>query len=102
MNEEYLYKVLQSPHMSEKGTRISSNHGQYAFRVLPSANKKAIKKAIETIFQVKVTAVHVVNIKGKQKTNARTNKRGRRANIRKAYVSLAEGAHIDFFGEQGV
>lgn len=101
MNEEYLYTVIQAPHMSEKGTRVSSKYGQYAFRVLPHATKKEIKRVIEMIFNVKVLAVRIVNIKGKEKFNRRTNKKGRRAGIKKAYVSIAEGGHIDLFGERG-
>ena len=102
MNEEYLYKLLQAPHMSEKGTRVSSKHGQYTFMVLPQATKKDIKKAVEVIFDVKVNGVRIVNIKKRKKQGIRGNRKGGYKKVKKAYVSLAEGGHIDFFGEQGV
>lgn len=99
INEEYLYKVIRAPHVSEKATRVSSNSGQYVFRVLPQATKKEIKQAVETLFDVKVHSVQVVNIKSKETRNLRTNKKGRRSGYKKAYVGLAEGGHIDFLSE---
>lgn len=101
MNEEYLYKVIRAPHVSEKATRASADSGQYVFRVLSRATKKDVKQAVETIFNVKVRSVQIVNLKGKKTRNLRTNKKGKRSGYKKAYVGLAEGGHIDFLSEGG-
>jgi large subunit ribosomal protein L23 len=95
MNNERLMKVLLGPLISEKTTR-AGEFGQYAFRVVPDADKREIGRAVELMFQVEVAGVQVVNVKGKIK---RMGKRmGKRKDWRKAYVRLAPGHNIDFGG----
>jgi len=96
MNSDRLMQVLVSPVISEKSTMAADTSRQFVFRVLPDASKPEIKKAVELMFDVKVNAVKVVNIKGKSKRFGRLM--GRRNGIRKAYVKLAEGSDIDFGG----
>jgi large subunit ribosomal protein L23 len=66
--------------------------------VVPDASKLEIRKAVESLFDVKVTAVQVANVKGKVKRFGQTT--GRRSNWKKAYVTLAEGSDIDFMGAE--
>lgn len=95
MNNERLMKVLLGPVISEKST-MAAEVGQYAFRVVPDADKREIGKAIELMFDVQVAGVQVVNVKGKVK---RLGKRlGKRQDWRKAYVRLKPGHSIDFGG----
>lgn len=94
MNNDRLMQLLISPVISEKSTAAADSARQYIFRVLPDATKPEIKKAVELMFSVKVDSVRVINTKGKSKRFGRTM--GRRSNIRKAYVKLAEGSDIDF------
>jgi large subunit ribosomal protein L23 len=94
MNRERLMQVLLSPVVSEKSTVIADTARQFAFRVTSDATKPEIKKAVESLFDVKVEQVRVVNIKGKTKRTGYTM--GRRNGVRKAYVKLAEGHDIDF------
>lgn len=94
MNQERLMKVLLGPHVSEKSTRLADTNRQFTFRVAPDANKREIAKAVESLFEVKVTAVQVVNMKGKRKRFGRFE--GRRTDWKKAYVTLQEGDDIDF------
>ncbi|MBE0482154.1 MAG: 50S ribosomal protein L23 [Bacterioplanes sp.] len=94
MNRERIFKVLVAPHISEKATLVAEKNSQYVFRVAPDATKPEIKKAVETLFEVKVQAVQVVNIKGKTKRTARGV--GKRNDLRKAYVRLVAGQDIDF------
>jgi len=54
MNEERLMQILLSPHISEKSTRIGDAANQFAFRVLRSATKPEIKRAVEKMFKVEV------------------------------------------------
>ncbi len=94
MINERIYKVLLAPHVSEKATRVADKNSQYVFRVAPDATKPEIKAAVEALFEVKVQSVQTVNIKGKTKRTARGI--GKRNDIRKAYVRLADGQDIDF------
>lgn len=93
MNQERIYKVLLGPHISEK-TANAAEHNQVCFKVAPDATKPEIKKAVEALFKVNVEGVQTVNIKGKTKLTR--NGLGKRKDIRKAYVTLAEGQDIDF------
>ena len=94
MNQERIYKVLVGPHVSEKATIVAEKNGQYVFQVAPDANKLEIKKAVESLFEVKVKSVQVLNQKGKTKRTIRGM--GKRNDVRKAYVSLVDGQDIDF------
>ncbi len=94
MNQERIYKVLLGPHVSEKATVVADKDGQFVFRVAPDATKPEIKAAVEQLFEVKVRNVQVLNIKGKTKRTARGM--GKRNDVRKAYVRLADGHDIDF------
>jgi large subunit ribosomal protein L23 len=93
MNEERIYKVLLGPHVSEKASMAAENN-QVCFKVASDASKPEIKKAVEKLFNVTVEGVQTVNIKGKTKLTR--NGLGKRKDIRKAYVTLAEGQDIDF------
>jgi len=86
------FDIIVSPIITEKATRILENN-QVAFKVATDATKPQIKSAIEAIYSVKVVGVNTVNIKGKNKVFKGI--RGKRASIRKAMVTLAEGQTID-------
>ena len=94
MNQERIYKVLLGPHVSEKATVVADKDGQFVFRVAPDATKPEIKAAVEQLFEVKVRNGQVLNLKGKTKRTARGM--GKRNDVRKAYVRLADGHDIDF------
>ena len=94
MNKEQLMSVLIAPHVTEKTSRAMQNHNQYTFRVRRTATKIDIKKAVELMFDVKVSGVQVVNEPGKQRRFGKTI--GRTQDWKKAYVSLAEGQAIDY------
>jgi len=96
MNQERLLKVLLAPVVSEKATIAAERRNQYAFRVVPDATKREIGRAVESLFQVEVDAVQVVNVKGKKKRFGQ--RLGRRKDWRKAYVRLKDGHSIDFGG----
>ncbi len=96
MNQERLLKVILGPVVSEKATLAADANGQYVFRVVPDANKLEVGKAVETLFDVKIDRVQILNVKGKQK---RLGQRiGKRKDWRKAYVRLQAGQNIDFGG----
>ncbi len=86
------YDVILSPVITEKSTSISE-HNQVVFKVAIDASKPQIKAAIEALFKVKVNAVNTVLVKGKIKRFRGIL--GKRADYKKAVVSLAEGHSID-------
>ena len=67
MNQEQLMQVILAPDTSEKTTRLAEDHNQITFKVLRTATKSQIKRAVETMFKVKVGDVRVSNSKGKQR-----------------------------------
>ena len=88
-----VFDVIRAPRVSEKTARLQEVSNQYVFEVATTATKADVKAAIEQLFDVKVEAVNVVNVKGKNKSfKFRSGKRG---DWRKAYVKLAEGQSID-------
>ena len=93
MSRERLHKIILAPHITEKALAADSER-QYVFRVLRDATKPEIKAAVESVFNVNVEQVRVVNMKGKVR-RSRTGL-GRRNDWKKAYVSLADGQQIDF------
>lgn len=96
MKQERIYQVLLGPHISEKATIVADGSQQVVFRVTKDATKPEIKQAVEELFNVKVKGVNVLNAKGKTKRTQRGL--GKRSDVRKAYVSLADGSEIDFLG----
>jgi len=94
MNAERLLMVLREPHTSEKSTVMADKFKQFTFKVLKTATKPEIKKAVEQMFNVKVKNVSVMTVKGKQKRFKQTS--GKRSDWKKAFVSLHEGYDIDF------
>ncbi|RUO76883.1 50S ribosomal protein L23 [Idiomarina tyrosinivorans] len=96
MREERLLKVILAPHVSEKSTTTAEENNTVVFQVAIDATKTEIKAAVEKLFEVEVENVRTVKVKGKTK---RTGYRfGKRSDWKKAYVSLKEGADIDFVG----
>ncbi|KZX80372.1 50S ribosomal protein L23, partial [Alcanivorax sp. HI0013] len=77
---------------------LADQNGTFVFKVAKDANKLEIKKAVEALFEVKVKAVRTANMKGKSKFFGRVA--GKRADWKKAYVSLEEGQDIDFLGAE--
>ncbi|WP_225847898.1 50S ribosomal protein L23 [Streptomyces sp. HPF1205] len=87
--------ILFKPVVSEKSYALLDEN-KYTFIVDPRANKTQIKQAVEAVFQVKVIGVNTINRPGKRK-RTRTGF-GKRADTKRAIVTLAEGDRIDIFG----
>ena len=97
MSVSKYYNVLLGPVVSEKSTLVSEQANQYVFKVAKRATKQDVKNAIELFFNVSVTAVTILNRKGKEKRYGRTL--GRRAHEKKAYISIKEGQTIKLGAE---
>ncbi|MGE5271367.1 MAG: 50S ribosomal protein L23 [Thiohalocapsa sp.] len=87
-----MYRIIRAPVITEKATAVSE-HNQVVFRVALDADKRAIKAAVEALFQVKVDAVNTIRVEGK--TKRVRGRAGRRSDFKKAIVTLAEGSRID-------
>jgi large subunit ribosomal protein L23 len=90
-----IYSVIKKPHVTEKTSLGSDSNNTVSIVVDRDANKIEIKQAVETLFKVKVSDVRTVNVAGKIKRFGKTS--AKRANWKKAYVTLQEGQSIDFF-----
>ena len=87
--------ILVRPVISEKSYRLADDN-KYTFIVAPHANKTQIRQAVEEVFRVRVTGVNTLNRQGKRR---RTRQGwGKRADTKRAIVTLVEGDRIDIFG----
>ena len=89
------YDTILRPIITEKATMANEN-GQVTFVVPVTATKPEIKTAIEMLFDVEVKAVNTILLKGKKKMWK--GRPGRRSDVKKAMVTLAEGQTIDLIG----
>jgi large subunit ribosomal protein L23 len=91
--------ILKKPLITEKFTAISEKLNKYGFVVAKTASKDEIRKAVESMYGVKVTNINTMVYQGKNKS--RFTKRGvfsgRKPSFKKAVVTLEEGQKIDFF-----
>ena len=85
------FDLIIAPLVTEKSNGMVAEK-KYAFKVKPDAGKIEIGRAIEELFKVKVKSVNVMNCMGKTRRAGRTNKMGRRADWKKAVVTLSEGS----------
>lgn len=89
------YDTIVRPVITEKAT-MSSENGQVSFVVRKDATKPEIKAAVEMLFDVKVVTVNTLITKGKIKMFR--GRKGRRSDVKKAIVTLAEGQSIEIMG----
>lgn len=87
--------VIRRALITEKGTLMREVRNQYHFEVALSANKIEIKRAIETIFSVKVGEVRTMQVRGKVKRQGRYV--GKRSDWKKAIVTLQPDQKIELF-----
>ena len=85
------FEVILAPVVTEKSNQLIQGK-KYTFRVHPEAGKIEIARAIEEIFKVKVGSVNVMNYTGKPKRAGRSPITGKRADWKKAVVTLVEGS----------
>ncbi len=92
-----LSQVVRKPLVTERFADLRERDNKFIFEVHPDANKHEIRQAIEHYFGVKVTNVRTMNVVGKVKRLGRFS--GKRADWKKAIVTLAEGDSIDLFDQ---
>lgn len=88
-----IYDVLVRPLVTEKSNFQSGKLGQYVFVVSEKATRTMVKDAIETLFDVTVARVNIMNAPAKRGRRARSRRLlVRRPSFKKAIVTLAEGS----------
>ena len=87
--------IIRKVLITEKGTVLRETQRQYFFEVARDANKIEIKRAVESVFQVKVDSVQTMQLKGKVKRQGRWV--GRRNDWKKAIVTLKADQKIELF-----
>ncbi len=91
-----IYQVIKEPHITEKAG-ILADQGKYVFKVYPKANKVEVKKAVESLYGVKVEKVHMTHIAPKKRRLGRHMgwRHGLKKGFKKAVVTLKKGDKIE-------
>lgn len=92
IRRERMLAVIRAPVVTEKSTLIGE-HNQITFRVAMDATKPEILQAVESLFSVKVKKVNTMRVKGK--TKRFRGVLGKRADWKKAVVTLEDGHSVD-------
>ncbi|MGQ0552167.1 MAG: 50S ribosomal protein L23 [Planctomycetota bacterium] len=88
------HDIVRRPLITEKGTDLTGRQNGYTFLVAPTANKVQIRRAVESLFSVKVTGVRTMTRHGKLKGRGRMKQR--QSDWKRAIVTLAEGQSVEF------
>lgn len=88
-----IYDILKQPVISEKSFS-QADEGKYVFWITTETNKIQVKEAVEKAFKVSVTAVNIINLKGKVKSSGKRRGQGSRKDRKKAIVTLKKGQEI--------
>ncbi len=92
-NASLYYDVLRRPRVTEKSTVLQDLRNVYTFEVDSGTNKREIRKAVETLFEVRVEGVRIINMPGKFRRFL--GRPGRTSPWKKALVTLRQGESIE-------
>jgi large subunit ribosomal protein L23 len=93
-----IYDILRRPIVTEKSNFQNANLHQYTFEVTSEATKGLVKDAIETLFDVNVVRVNMINVSPKRTRRWKSRRlKVRRSGYKKAIITLAMGDTIDLF-----
>lgn len=90
--EQIAYRVLRKPRITEKSSDLTKQN-QYVFELWPRANKDAVKKGIEELYNVDVEQVRIIKVPAKRRRLGRIT--GWRKGSKKAIIKLREGQRIE-------
>jgi large subunit ribosomal protein L23 len=91
------YQIIRRPVITEKGLGVKETEGTLVFEVSSKASKTEVKKAVESIFKVKVDTVRTAIFAGKERRRGKFT--GYRSDWKKAYVRLKEGQKMPEYAE---
>lgn len=93
-----IYEVLRRPLITEKTNYQSGKLNQYSFEVADTATRTSVKDAVETLYDVKVKRVNIINTPAKRGRRIRSRRLlVRKTGVKKAIVTLAEGQTLQIF-----
>jgi large subunit ribosomal protein L23 len=93
-----IYDILRRPIVTEKSNYQAGDLNQYVFEVSRDATKQMVKEAVETVFDVDVARVNIVNVPAKRSRRWRNRRvKVRRSAYKKAIITLEPGESIDVF-----
>ncbi len=93
-----IYDVLRRPLVTEKTNYQSGKLNQYSFEVADFATRTSVKDAVETLYDVKVARVNIINTPAKRGRRLRSRRLlVRKAGVKKAIVTLVEGQTLQIF-----
>jgi len=92
-NPAQYYDLIRRPLVTEKSASMQERSNKFSFEVAPAANKREVKKAVETLFSVKVTKVNMISVPSK--TRRAFGRPGETRPWKKAVVTLRQGDTID-------
>ena len=93
-----IYVILRRPIVTEKSNYQAGEMNQYVFEVSMDATKQMVKEAVETVFDVDVARVNIINVPAKRSRRWRSRRvKVRRSAYKKAIVTLEPGESIDVF-----
>jgi len=93
-----IYDVLHRPLVTEKSSYLSGKLNQYSFEVAEDATRTLVKDAVETMFDVSVARVNIINTTAKRGRRAKSRRLLiRKSGFKKAIVTLAEGESLPIF-----
>jgi len=92
-NPNQYYDLIRRPVVTEKSSAMQGRHNKFSFEVAPSTNKVEVRKAVETLFKVKVLKVNLVSMRGK--TRRTFGRLGHTRPWKKAVVTLKQGDTIE-------
>ncbi len=93
-----IYDVLRRPLVTEKSSYQSGKLNQYSFIVADNATRSQVKDAIETLYDVSVVRVNVINVPAKRGRRLRSRRLlVRKPSYKKAIITLAEGQRLEIF-----
>lgn len=90
-------EIIKTPILTEKTYKLMES-GVYTFLVDERANKVHIRKVFETIFEVKVASVNIINQDGKAKRMGRYE--GKTSSFKKAIIKLQKGEVLNLFANE--
>ena len=92
-----IYYVIKEPLVTEKVTQQKGEANRYCFKVDQAATKIDIRRAVESLFSVKVSSVRTVTLRSKPKFNMRSRSMAKAHIWKKAIVTLKKGSKIELF-----
>ena len=93
-----VYDILRRPIVTEKSNYQAGDLNQYVFEVSRDATKQMVKEAVETVFDVDVARVNIINVPPKRSRRWRNRRvKVRRSAYKKAIITLEPGESIDVF-----